>query len=211
MNNIKNILFDFGGVLYDIRYENIADAFRKYDIPDFEKHYTKACQSSFIDDLETGKISVPQFRNCIRESIGKPLSDKQIDDAWNAILIGMPRNHFELLYKLKDKYNLYLFSNTNQINYDLFHYQMIEQFGFDIFSTLFKKVYLSFEIGQKKPAVEAFQYVINDAGINPAETLFIDDSPQHIEGAKKAGLNAFHLKDEVDVTELFDKDLKLMI
>ena len=211
MCEIKNILLDFGGVLYDIRYENIADTFRQYNIDDFEKHYTKARQSSFIDDFEVGRITVPEFRNSIRSTIEKPLTDEQIDTAWNAILIGMPEHHVELLKSLNGKYNLYLFSNTNQLNYDLFHHQMIERYGFDIFSTLFKKTYFSFKIGRKKPAGESFQYVLNDAGINPQETLFIDDSPQHVEGARKIGLNAFHLKDEVDITELFDEDLNLVI
>ena len=210
MSEIKNIIFDFGGVLYDIRYENIADTFRSYGIQNFESHYTKAAQSSFIDDFEIGKITVPEFRNCIRTLAGKPLNNEQIDKAWNAILIDMPIHRFEFLCSLKEKYNLYLFSNTNQLNYDLFYRQLKTKFGADLFAECFKKAYFSFLIGKKKPFPDAFRYVIEDAGIDPKETLFIDDSPQHIEGAKQAGLNAFHLKDSTDITELFDANWNLV-
>ena len=49
---IKNIIFDLGGVIYDIRYENIADKFRSYGINDFEKLYSKASQTDVIDLFE---------------------------------------------------------------------------------------------------------------------------------------------------------------
>ena len=117
---IKNIIFDLGGVIYDIRYENIADKFRSYGITEFEKLYSKASQTDTIDLFEEGKISPAEFRDYLRTLSSVSLSDEQIDEAWNAILIGIPKERLELLGMLRLKYNIFLYSNTNQINYDKF-------------------------------------------------------------------------------------------
>ena len=116
LTNIKNIIFDLGNVLYDIRYENIADAFRSYGIENFEEKYTQAGQTQEIDLFEEGKISPAQFRDYIRTLTDIPLTDQQIDHAWNAIMVDIPMHRVEMLKRLKDKYRIFLFSNTNQIN-----------------------------------------------------------------------------------------------
>ena len=54
-------------------------------------------------------------------------------------------------------------------------------------------MYLSHEIGVRKPNIEAFQFILKQQKLNPNEVLFIDDSPQHIEDAKKLGINTYHL------------------
>jgi putative hydrolase of the HAD superfamily len=116
IKEIKNIIFDLGGVLYDIRYENIADTFRSYGLPDFEQLYTQAGQAKEIDLFEEGKITPTQFRDFIRSLTTVHLTDQQIDTAWNAILIDFPEKRVALLEKLRKKYRLFLFSNTNAIN-----------------------------------------------------------------------------------------------
>jgi putative hydrolase of the HAD superfamily len=140
---IKNIIFDLGGVIYDIRYENIADKFRSYGINDFEKLYSKASQTDTIDLFEEGKISVEEFRNYIRSLSTVSLTDEQIDTAWNAILIDIPKERLELLGMLRLKYNIFLYSNTNQINYDRFMAELKAKYGFDVFEITFKKAYFS--------------------------------------------------------------------
>ena len=76
---IKNIIFDLGGVIYDIRYENIADRFRTYGLQDFEQYYTKLSQTPMIDEFEEGRISPAEFRDYIRSISPIALSDEQID------------------------------------------------------------------------------------------------------------------------------------
>lgn len=206
---IKNIIFDLGGVIYDVRYENIADEFRKFGIVNFESFYTQAAQSDFIDLYEEGKISSAELRNKIRELSGLPLTGEQIDHAWNAILIDIPKHRVELLGLLKLKYKTYLFSNTNEINLQNFRPKMEQKFGFDIFSVLFNEAFFSSEMGMRKPHVDSFQAILSKHSMNPQETLFIDDSPQHIEGARKAGLQAFHLEKGMELSSLFDEKLDI--
>ena len=192
---IKNIIFDLGGVIYDIRYENIAEAFARMGAGNLVSLYSKAQQTDFIDRFEEGLITTDEFCEEIRRLSEVPLTNAQIEEAWNAILIDVPAPRVDFLLKLKEKYNLYLFSNTNQFNYDCFTAHLKEKYGFDFFETIFKAAYFSHILHLRKPKAEGFQRIMLEQKLNPAETLFIDDSTQHIEGARQCGLQAYHLKD----------------
>jgi len=193
---IKNLILDLGGVLYDIRYENIADTFRNYGLQGFEKLYVQAGQAKEIDLFEEGKITPEQFRTFIRTLTTNSLTDKQIDHAWNAILIDLPETRILLLKELRKKYRVFLFSNTNAINQIEFERFVIEKFGENIFETHFEKAYYSHTLGIKKPKPEAFLKICEEQNLIPAETLFIDDTERHILGAQKAGLQTYWLHQE---------------
>ncbi|MDR2971447.1 MAG: HAD-IA family hydrolase [Bacteroidales bacterium] len=193
---IKNIIFDLGGVLYDIRYENIADTFRLYGLQNFEKLYAQAGQAEEIDLFEEGKISPEQFRDFLRSLSPQKLTDSQIDNAWNAILIDLPEVRLKLLKELEKKYRLFLFSNTNAINCIEFERFVTEKWGENIFETHFEKIYYSHTLGIKKPKPEAFQQICFEQNLKPAETLFIDDTERHLLGAQKAGLQTYWLHNE---------------
>jgi len=207
---IKNIIFDFGGVLYDIRYQNVPEAFERCGLPHFEEIYSKKHQNEVMDQYEEGLISTEEFRNYIR-SLCPTLTDQQIDDCWNAILIDFPARHEAFLQKISRNYRLYLFSNTNHLNYERFRADMLTKFGFDIFDRYFQKYYFSQTLHIRKPKPEGFQYIITENALVPAETLFIDDSPQHLVGAAACGLHTAHLQDGMDVSDLFDADGLLTI
>lgn len=197
LTSIKNIILDLGGVIYDIRYENIADVFTSYGIENFTSYYTQANQSDTIDLFEEGKISPAQFRDYIRSISPIQLSDNQIDNAWNAIMIDVPEKRVQLIDKLSKKYRLFLFSNTNQINYDAFSEYLMKKYGYDIFDTYFEKSYWSHTLHIRKPKIEGFQTICRENNLIPSETLFIDDTERHIEGAKRAGLNTFLLQGDL--------------
>ncbi len=203
---IKNIIFDLGGVIYDIRYENIPEAFARMGAGNLMEIYSKAKQTDFIDRYEEGLMSSDEFCEEIRRISEVPLTDEQIKEAWNAILIDVPASRVDFLLKLKERYNLYLFSNTNQFNYDCFTAHLNQKYGFDFFDTIFKAAYFSHILHIRKPKAEGFQKIMQEQQLNPAETLFIDDSPQHIEGARRCGLQAYHLQDErsIEFLDIWD-------
>lgn len=198
---IKNLLFDLGGVLYDIRYQNVPEAFARLGFHDFDTHFTQAAQSGPIDLFEEGKITVPEFRDYIRSLTTVTMTDQQIDDAWNSIIIDVPERRIKMLEELGKQYNLYLFSNTNQLNCDRFSILLQEKYGYNIFERHFIKAFFSHEIHYRKPKVEAFRFVLADQNLNPSETLFIDDTTRHIEGAKKTGLHTYLLPKGEDVCD----------
>ena len=199
---IENIIFDLGGVLYDIRYENIADKFATYGLKDFEKKYSQAFEAQEIAEYEKGNISSEKFRNYIRSLSEIQLTDQQIDDAWNAILIDVPERRVRLLQSLKTKFKIYLFSNTSQINYDYYSVYLNNKYGFDFFKTLFIKSYFSHEIHISKPDIKGFQLIIDEQHLNSKNTLFIDDTYSNVEGAIKAGMIGYYLKKGKDITDI---------
>jgi putative hydrolase of the HAD superfamily len=187
---IKNCILDLGGVIIDIDYNLAATAFKKLGIEDFDQIYSKAKQSSLFDNLEKGKITVNDFRNELRNYIQFEVTDEQIDSCWNAMLIGIPQDRFDWIKKLGEVKRLFLLSNTNEIHVNAFRKMNSLKFGDHKFEQLFNRVYLSCEIGMRKPDSEIFDKVVKENNLLLSETIFIDDSVQHIEGAKLYGLHA---------------------
>ncbi len=202
VNGIKNIIFDLGGVILDIDYNLTVKAFESLGIPNFKEQYSKMSQSNLFDNIETGKISPEEFRDMIRSVAQKPLTDTEIDTAWNALILHLPQGRIDLLKKLKNEYRLFLLSNTNKIHYDDYTQVIQRENGIAGLEPLFEKTYLSHEMGLRKPNPEIFQVVLNENQLAAEETLFIDDSPQHIASAKTLGIRAYHLEDE-DIRALF--------
>ena len=124
------------------------------------------------------------------KKLDKPgLTDKQIDAAWNSLLVGIPPGNHELLISLKEHYRTFLLSNINAIHFTYIMKYLEKEFSMTGNDTLFEKVYYSHLTGKRKPDTAIFEQVLQENGLNPSETLFIDDSPQHIAGAKIAGLH----------------------
>ena len=159
---------------------------------DFENIYSMKKQVRFFDDFEKGNIPASAFRSEIRKHYKRPLSDEEIDFAWNALLGELPPERFNFLKELGEKYNLYLLSNTNNIHYSAFINTLNQTFGKDQFEKLFVKTYYSFQMGSRKPDKRIFGMVIRDSGVNPQETVFIDDNLDNAMAAQNAGLNAIH-------------------
>jgi putative hydrolase of the HAD superfamily len=197
------IIFDFGAVIIDIDYHKTRDAFENQGITNFDELFSKAKQNSLFDNLEKGVISENQFRDELRLLSGIHLNNDTIDACWNKMLLQLPQKRVDLLNKLQLHKPLFLLSNTNIIHEKAFSSYIDSVYGLDSFKSVFQKIYFSHEINMRKPDIEIFEKVLTDNNLNPSTTLFIDDSPQHIEGARKAGIHAFHLQDGMEVCDLF--------
>ena len=192
--NIKNIIFDLGGVIINIDYHLTIEAFKKLGFNNFDTVFTQASQLGIFDQLDKGLVSHEEFRNYIRELSGIPLNNNQIDEAWNAMLLDFPVERLSLLEKIRDQYRTFLLSNTNQMHCEVYTKDLQATYGVKDLSHFFEKAYLSHEIGMRKPDREAFMLILNENNLKPEETLFIDDTEQHIEGAKKVGINTYYLR-----------------
>lgn len=189
MQNIKNIIFDYGNVIFEIDFRLAQQAFTELGVTDVTSLYGHKGQDRLFDDFDKGLISPHEFREGVRRLARKPtLSDEQIDGAWNALLIGVPDGNHDILLKAKDAYRTFLLSNNNEIHYNWILNYLQETHGLSDNSGFFEKAYYSHMMGMRKPDAEIFQYVLEQENLNPAETLFIDDSPQHIATAQKLGI-----------------------
>lgn len=185
---IKNIIFDLGGVLLNIDFNKTKKAFEKLGVKDFDSFYTKETANPIFESLETGHISNDDFYTTIQKHCSSGTSFAQIQQAWNEILVSFRKVSVAHLLLLKDKYNLYLLSNTNSIHHSAFIEMFNRQIGGLPFDNHFTKAWYSHQIQKRKPYPETYLHVANEAGIKTGETLFIDDAVANIEGAARAGL-----------------------
>lgn len=199
----KAIIFDLGGVILNIDYHKTINSFKKLEVDNFEELYTQAQQHHVFDKFETGKITPQEFRNYIKSVADVELTNQQIDDAWNAMLLDLPQHRIDLLNQLKKEYPIFLFSNTNAIHLKAFKNSIKNQYGNEnLLDDTFNKTYYSHILGKRKPNTNGFEQIIKENNLQANKTLFIDDSQQHIEGAKKVGLQTFWLKDK-DIIDVF--------
>jgi len=157
--------------------------------------------------MEQGKVNPEEFRNGVRRLLTKDVTDKQIDDAWTAMLLDFPAIRVQLLQLLQKTYKIYLFSNTNAIHVAKFHADFLKLHGFAV-SSLFEIDFYSNEIGFRKPSAESFQEIIRLSGVCAAETLFIDDSQENTNAAANCGLKAYWLKPGEKIEEIFSEYLR---
>ena len=201
---IKNIIFDLGGVILNIDYNITINAFKQLGIINFDELYTQAGQCELFDKLDKGEITNNDFRNEVRQLLPSVnLSNKQIDDAWNAMLLDMPVERLIILEKLKPLYRTFLLSNTNAIHVPLFSEIVKSTINKNNLTDFFEATYYSNEIGMRKPNADIYEFVVQKHNLKPCETLFIDDSIQNVEGAQKVGLHAYHLANGETINQLF--------
>jgi len=201
--NISTIIFDLGGVLFDIDYKLTQDAFQKLgSTADFQTVYSQQKQAGIFDELEKGNISPAQFRSGLRQWLSSDVTDEQIDNAWNAILIGFRAREIALLNKLKDRYNIFLLSNTNEIHLSQV-LNMIKMHPPGDMDKIFTKAYYSCRMGLRKPEKSIYELVIHENKLNPSTTVFIDDLLPNLEGAQLAGLQTLHCTPFVKLEEYF--------
>ncbi len=202
MSEIKNIIFDFGGVIINISHQRVENAFKSLGVSNFESLFNQATQSELFQQFETGEISPSQFRDRVRELTHLKISDEKLDEAWNEIIGDYPPDRIELLNQINSNYKLFLFSNTNIIHFNYYIPKFKREFGYS-FESIFEKTYWSFKFGKRKPNLDSYFYLIEENQFEPTKTLFIDDSLQNIMAAKELGLKTFFLAKGLDITEIF--------
>jgi putative hydrolase of the HAD superfamily len=206
MKGIKNIIFDYGNVIFEIDFETLQESFRNLGIKNVESIFAHSGQNPLFDRFDKGLIDASEFREGVRKLSGiESLADNEIDEAWNSLLIGVPKGNHELLLHLKVNYRTFLLSNNNEIHYASILTHLKEDYDLENNSIFFEKDYYSHLMGMRKPNEDIFEHVIDEQGLVPEETLFIDDSPQHLETAKRLGLKTVLFSSPRELKKLIDK------
>ena len=203
LTQIKNIIFDLGGVIINLDINRSIEALQKLCKANCQIAYNQREQSQLFDMLETGVSSPDQFRAGLREAYGITAPDEEIDAAWNAMLLDIPQERIDLLLELGRKYRIFLLSNTNAIHQKRFNEIVAHSFTIPSLDSLFEQAYYSHLIGKRKPDALVFEEIIAMNKLQKHETLFIDDSIQHIESANKVGLQTLHLQPPLTINQFF--------
>ena len=201
--NIKNIILDLGGVIINLDTQQPFNAFKKLFADNYSEIETTFTTLNLFNNFEVGKVTAEEFILFFLNRHPN-LTPKQVVAIWNSMLLDIPKERIVLIRKLALKYNVFLLSNTNEIHLTHINKYLFDTYGITTINSLFKKAYFSHEIGFRKPNPEIFEFVLNENNLNPSETLFVDDSIEHIQSAKQLGINTKHLVDET-LTHYFNE------
>lgn len=185
---IENIIFDFGGVFINLDTDAVSRGLNSYGLI-----APGADLLSLSEQYEKGEVDSKTFLRRVQQGIPGSQQDR-IRHIWNATIADFPLRRLDFLIKLKElgRYRMFLLSNTNALHIE----KVRENMGKDIFDRFrgcFEAFYLSHEIGMRKPDPKIFSFVLDNNGLKPEETLFIDDTKEHIESAAGLGINTWHL------------------
>ncbi|MCB9316572.1 MAG: HAD family phosphatase [Lewinellaceae bacterium] len=206
MQSIKNIIFDFGNVLFDLELGAISRELTQLTGTQFESIKNKLDRLGVFHLYETGGITTEEFVDTLCQAANPHLKPAQVIDAWNSILVGMPLERFDQVLRLRQHYQVFLLSNINDLHARWIDDYLWREHNLDNFQTrYFDAVYYSHLIRLRKPDREIYEYVLADAELVPEESVFIDDLEENIETARQLGIHTIHKTPDLDIMQLMDR------
>ena len=203
LKHTKNIIFDLGNVIINLDIAATDIAFRELFKERYDSTMERLNKMDCFNRYEKGEIDTNTFVENILRSAELKVSKASILSAWNAMLLDIPNRRFHILQEVKKQYRTFCLSNTNDAHIGFINKMLLTTYGIPNLNAYFERVYLSHEMGMRKPDVEIFEKVIQDNQLVPQETLFIDDTKGHLEGAQKTGLTTFHMSEQHTLEDLF--------
>lgn len=206
MEGIKNLLFDFGGVLINLDRTACRLAFERLGIDSIHRSAAEEYrQKELMSQLESGNITAAAFRASLRRLTEQEPTDDEINAAWIAMLADIPSYKLDFLLQLRHHYHVMLLSNTNSIHWQWAVQHSFRYKGHEV-DDFFDRIYLSYEIHKQKPDVEIFKHVLHDSCIDAKATLFIDDAQPNCKAAESLGFHTYCCPAGSDWTPLFKED-----
>ncbi|GJM28817.1 MAG: hydrolase [Cyclobacteriaceae bacterium] len=207
LSNIKNLIFDLGGVIIDLNLPAAYQAFASLSNLSVSEIVKRTNGLMLFTDYEKGLVTSEEFREQIGSLLNIPASADTIDDAWCTMLGNIPIERLELLSSLLPKFRTFALSNTNDIHAERFDSMIGQTIGNKgLLNEYFEKVYFSHEMKMRKPDAEIYQAVLDEQRLVPAETLFIDDNLENINGASTLGIRTLHLQTPQQLITFFNGD-----
>jgi len=200
---IKNLIFDLGGVIINLDVSRTYKAFADLANSSIKEVKAKVSEHSFFNEYEKGMLGDDDFRANIRTFLNSQVTDAQIDAAWNAMLLDIPKEKYQMLLKLKSSYQVFLLSNTNNIHLQSVNQTVFNDTGRSGLGHYFHKDYYSHLMKMRKPDSEIFEHVLLENNLVANETYFLDDNLENIHGAKSVGLQTAHIVSPEMVLSLF--------
>lgn len=202
LQGIKNLIFDLGGVIINLDTHRTVEAFAQLAGRSVAE-VQPLMASTFFLEYEKGLLSDAAFRDAVRNALARTVTDAEIDEAWNAMLLDIPDAKFDLLRALAPHFNLFLLSNTNEIHLRCFNEQVRVRTGLPSLAPFFQKTYYSHYLHLRKPDVEIYDFVLQDANLRAPETLFLDDNEHNLRGAQQIGIRTFHVHHPNAIFDVF--------
>lgn len=202
MENIKNVVFDMGGVLIDLDRDACIRKFNELGFAQADELLNTYRQKGIFKGLEMGTVSPQELYAYITSEVGRQIDPRKIDEALYAFLIGIPDYKLDMLRELRKKYRVFMLSNTNVIMMNYIKETFFTQQGLTI-DSYFDRLFLSYEMRMLKPDAKIFKALLYGAGIKAGETLFVDDAEQNIEAALELGFKTYLAAQQEDFRNIF--------
>ena len=197
---IRNVVFDFGGVLIDADLESVLQAFRDMGVDNISEYLNLYRQNGLFLELEEGTKNKEEFSEALRAMTGRDIPDEAIASAWLAIVERVDPNKLLYLEELRKKYKLYLLSNINPYVFEWAETPAFSELGQPIHH-YFDKMFASYQLKMSKPSREIFEHVLRTAGIKAEETLFVDDGAKNVATAESMGFHVYQPQNREDWRE----------
>jgi epoxide hydrolase-like predicted phosphatase len=202
--SVKNLIFDLGGVILDLSIDHTLESFKELSGINKTQVQDIFVNSPEFEIYEKGEIEDAEFREFVRKAYQVTAADSEIDSCWNAMLRGIPTSKLDMLDSLKEKYNVFLLSNTNGIHLSYINDILLPSItGGNQLDIYFHKAYYSHRMKKRKPDAEIFQQVLDENDLEPGETLFLDDNAKNIEGARSLGIQTVYVTNPDLVPDVF--------
>jgi HAD superfamily hydrolase (TIGR01509 family) len=202
LKGIKNIVLDLGGVILGLDVNRSIELLSELGFPGEENLDIIFSKHPFFLKFETGRINTDEFIDALTAQLGDHTPREKILVAWNAMILGFRPETIDLLIQLREKYRMFLLSNTNAIHEVYYNDLLHTEHGIANLTNIFEKVYYSHDLKMRKPDHEIFHYVLDDSRLNARETLYIDDTDIHVKAAGDLGIQAYHLRFPQSITEV---------
>lgn len=195
---IKNLIFDFGGVIIRSEQSGAISRFKEIGVADAAKRLDKYQQFGIFGDLEEGRISADDFLRELSKLAGHEVSFEESTYAWRGYCAGLPQRNLDALVRLREKgYRVLLLSNTNPFMMSWARSNDFDGQGHGI-DHYFDHVYTSYELCMAKPHADIFQHVLEAEHAKPQECIFVDDSERNVATARQLGIHTICPKNNED-------------
>ena len=201
---VEHVIFDFGGVLYEIDVGLSVKAFDELFVKYPYCERSELMNHETVDRFERGHFSSDEFRQLLKERLQQKVSDQEIDEAWKKLLLGEFPGRTAAIESLSKNVPVSLLSNTSSIHFDHFYPECEPLFE------LFERKFLSFEMGLRKPEEKIYRYVLDELALLPEQVVFVDDMLENVQAAKEVGIHGLHLDDPNRFSQIL-KEIKGLI
>ena len=184
---IKDIVFDFGGVLTTIDTERALQRFRDLGVEEPEQYINSYCQKGPFFELENGDIDAEEFCRRLGQICNREITFEQAKEAWLGFLVEIHTTLLEHLQTLRGSYRLSVLSNTNPFIQSWALTKDFTPVGKSL-ADYFDMLFFSYRMHCSKPSKEIYCKMLADGGMRAEETLFVDDSTKNIEAAREVGI-----------------------
>ncbi|KAB8310572.1 glucose-1-phosphatase [Erwinia endophytica] len=191
-------IFDLGNVIVDIDFNRVLGVWSdlgRVPLATLQNHFTLG--ESFHRH-ERGEISDEDFAAQTCDELDLALSFEQFTAGWQAIFVGVRQDVLQIMKMLRDRgERVVILSNTNALHCSFWPalYPEVQSAA--------DKLYLSQEMGMRKPEARIYQQVLYEEGFTAEQTIFFDDNLENIEGARALGIQSIHVTDASIIPAFF--------